>query len=542
MLQRDGEDEAGWLMQGIGAVAADTCGFGAIYFDDAWDYLDATHLFPLTTAGEGGLSLEGRGAQYLFLRWLVDVYGVEILAELVQSSLVGLDNVEAAVRTMGGQGNIDEIILQWQVAMLTSNVSKTSGDPLMPEDVWPPYADPEFIEAPTEPPASPSPGTYYGANGYQCGLNFGGSNLYMEGGTTAEPHENSALRVTLGNSDHATYVSNYEFDGLMAGPYSASVVRLAEPPHDATLLNIESTGAIYGTVIRWNDPTFDDIAVEEIYSSSITNAVSLPALPDDGTPIYGVGKIGGVWQIAVLDSEGASIDRDFYDTDRWRIDLQDRAMGSPVRLQIWLDRRYENTSGDVAPFDPWFAVAPEEWVPTPNETDTTRASCTESGAVDFGYPTSILSYLFYQQILSGTPIEQVVIEGGDPTINPCGEALGETGEEPSCINDWDSDELLDIYEPMPDNFYEQVLVQMCTLDPELVDDGAYGVTWFDRDTRDENEEASKDMLLNGGGAAADSGEEAFIDITLEGGRTYLLVVGAGADQGTYELTLREIPG
>ena len=49
--------------------AADLCGFGAVNYDDAWHYLDATHLYPLVTEEDAGaVSSESFGAQYLFLR------------------------------------------------------------------------------------------------------------------------------------------------------------------------------------------------------------------------------------------------------------------------------------------------------------------------------------------------------------------------------------------------------------------------------------------------------------------------------------------
>ncbi len=559
VLEQAAEDEETWLMQGLGAVAADICGFGAIFYDDAWAYLDAPHLYGLTSttqSEDGGLSLEGRGAQYLFLRWLVDVYGDEILAELAQSSLTGVDNITSAVGTFEDEAlEIDEIVLRWQVAMLTARVETVDGDALMDSDEWPTYGEAEFLTAPTEPPESTTPGTYYGANGYQRGVNFGGPNYYMENGTTADPTENAALRVTLGNTDHATYVHGYEFYGSMQGGYTASIVRVTEIPYDETSLNIQfGVDSMTGAVIRWNDPLFDDIAVEQSYSSSTTNAIQLPSIPDDGTPIYGVGRIGDSWEIATYDADGILTDSEFYDTDRWHIDLTDRAMGSSVRLHIWLDRHYENAGGDIAPYDPWLAVAPTAWVPTPNETETVRDRCTHADGIDFEYPTSVLQYLYYQEILSYDPIaeqtaesEETSGEDGDEEedkdgFDACGSAPTETGIELSCENDWDSDGVMDGDEPAPETFYEQVLVKMCSLDADLLDQEIWDEGWFDRDTIDEDENASADMIENTGGSADDSGEEAWLEIVLEGGESYLLVVSGGTDSGDYEFTVREIPG
>jgi hypothetical protein len=481
----------------------------------------------------------------------VDVYGTDILSELVATSETGTDAVAAAVQAMGGSDDFDEIAMQWHVALLTSGVENADGDPLMDESEWPGFGEAEFIEAPTSPPETPSVGTYYGANGYQRGVNFQGANLYMEGGTTADPYENTALRVTLGNSDHFTWVSSFDFVGHMSGGYGASVLRLVDVPYNTTTLNVQAAG-LETAIIRWNDPTVDDVAVEQIYSSSVTYPVSLPSLPDDGTPIYGVGEIGGQWQIATYDPDGLLADADFYDTDRWTIDLTDRALGSSVRMAIQLDRQYESTGGDAAPYDPWFAVVPVDFVPTPDETATTRAMCAHADGQDFEYPTSVLQYLFYQEVLSHVPISETALEtqegDGDgeddePTgFDPCGEPASDTGLEPNCSNDWDSDGVFDADEPAPTTFYQQVLVKMCSINPDLPDSEAWGTQWFDMDTLDENQSPTVNRILNTGGRADESGEEAYLDITLEGGQEYLLIVGGGTDQGVYELTLQEIPG
>ena len=44
--------EESWVTKGIAAVVADLVGFGAIYHDDAWDYMDAPHLAALTDGEE----------------------------------------------------------------------------------------------------------------------------------------------------------------------------------------------------------------------------------------------------------------------------------------------------------------------------------------------------------------------------------------------------------------------------------------------------------------------------------------------------------
>jgi len=542
VLEQAGEMEADWLMQGIGAVSADTCGFGAIFYDDAWDYLDAPHLASLTTvASEGGFSLEGRGAQYLFVRWLVDTYGTEILGLLAQSSLTSTDNVEEAVASLGGPSDFSEIVLKWQAALLATAVEKVDGDPLLDPIVWPPYAEAEFITAPTEPPDPPEPGVYYGANGYQRGISLGGQNLYMEGGTTSDPSENEALRVTLSNLDHTTTVPGFDSFGYMAGGFGASVMRLADLPYDTTILNVQSRSTgLTGLIVRWNDPVGDDLGVEASYSSSNTSSIALPALPSDGTPIYGVGEIGGEWTITTIDPDGLSSEENLYDTDRWLLDLTDRPAGTSLAVEIWLDRHFENVEGDTAPYDPWLAVVPEEWVPTPTVEETNRDACAASGAEYFAYPISLLEYLFYQQVLSGTPITLSASSGDEeeetPTaFDPCGIPSEETT---SCADDWDGDGVPDGDEPQPEDFYQQVLVAMCSLDHDLPASGLFGPENFDFDTIDQDDSPTSNRRDNAGGRNGGSGEEAYMRVELQGGVRYLVVVGAGSDAGSYEITLR----
>ncbi len=550
VLEQGQEDEEEWLRHGIGAVAADLVGFGAIFYDDAWDYMDAPHLASLTAEkGESSLSLEGRGAQYLFLRYLVDVYGTEILGELVQSTEVGTSNVEAAVAELGGPEDFDEIVLQWQVALAVTGQQNIEGEDLVDESDWPQYAEAETISAPTEPPESAEVGVYYGANGYQTGLNLNGLNRYMEDGTTDSPAELEDKRVLLGNTDFSTYVPGIDFFGSVIDGFGAQVVRLSNLTYDETALNIQvSNAGLLAAIIRWNDPLFDDIAVEEIYSSVDANYISLPSLPEDGTPIYGIGEIGEEWQVDVYSADGGAGDGAVYDTDRWLLDFSDRPLGEEIELQIWLDRRYENLTGSIAPFDPWLALAPFDWVPTPTVDDTNRDACPDLEGTDFEFPVSLLEFIFNQQVLSWVAFSEVQEEeeeegeggeeeGDTERFDPCGIT---SGEPTTCADDWDGDSVPDADEPAPDSFQYQVLVQLCSIDPDLLTDEVYGLENFDVDSVDEDELPTIDYLSNAGGRSDDSGEDAYLEITATGGEAYLLVVGAGADTGPYEFSVRQV--
>ena len=61
------------------------------------------------------ISTEKRGAQYLFFRWLVDKYGADILATMVQTDETGLCNIENAT-----EEELKDLAVAWQVALLTT--------------------------------------------------------------------------------------------------------------------------------------------------------------------------------------------------------------------------------------------------------------------------------------------------------------------------------------------------------------------------------------------------------------------------------------
>jgi hypothetical protein len=110
----------------------------------------------------------------------------------------------------------------------------------------------------------------------------------------------------------------------------------------------------------------------------------------------------------------------------------------------------------------------------------------------------------------------------------------------TCANDWDLDGVLDEVEPRPATFVEQVQVMQCTL-------AGGDITAFtpasdkiiDQDERDDNEESYFDRTLNIGGKNGSSGEEAFLMKELQGGTDYVIVVGATAGLGTYELRVTQ---
>jgi hypothetical protein len=564
VLVNESDAEETWVTKGVSAVVADLLGFGAIYYDDAWDYMDAPHLYNLTDGNEGNaecggddtgmsgggeepppskteeeesvLSTSQRGAQYLFFRWLVDAYGTEVLSSLVQTEATGLCNIEDVT-----EEELKDLAVAWQVALLTTGKENLDGDALMDTDEWTMYTSPSLITAPS---TDPEPGDYYGANGYQRGIDVAGSNLYMDDGTTDSASEIEENSVKMSNTDHFTYVPGVPFYGYVAGAYGAHVVRVTDIPYREATLEIQaSSGDLKGVLIRWNDPTREDFKVEDVFSALDANNMALPSLLDDGSEITGLGTISGAGSTYIVGMEDL---QDVYDADRWLLDLTDRGADEEIDVAITVDRRYENAEGDMSPYDLWAAVLPTSLLPTPTYDGTRRGDCDEGE--DFGYPSLMLEYLFYQMLLSSDS----GASGVTADFNACGRQQSSTsdtgGEEdtaweaPTCGADWDRDEVLDIDEPRPSSLLEQVMVMQCTLaggDWESVE--PYEASDFiDQDSVDSDDSPYVDRIRNLGGQSGDSEEEAYLETTLTGGAKYVIVVGAGTEEGPYELRVKQL--
>ena len=285
-------------------------------------------------------------------------------------------------------------------------------------------------------------------------------------------------------------------------------------------------------VVRWNDPTFTDVAIEDIFSPTDAQSIALPELPsgDDPAMIYGIGEITKAAYVNVINDDGETEAVELTDTDRWLLDLSDRTTGEVVNVALWLDRRFAGDSGDPALYDPWIAVVPVDAVPTPTVSTLNSDSCADG--TEFTYPTSLLSYLFYQKLLSGNAVSDT------ETFDPCGEP---SEEELSCDEDWDLDEVADTDEPLPSTFLEQLLVQQCEdADGDMDSVEPYDTAVFDVDEVDEDDTPTVNRKSNTGSVSAGEGEEAYIEVELTGGEQYLVIVGGGSDTGIYELSLRQL--
>jgi len=520
-----------WLQQALGFVGADIVGFGAVFYRDAWEYLDAPYLYPLTPDQEesdcGFFCGTNIGAQYLFGRWLVDKYGEDILETISTSTLTGTENVEAAA----GE-NFEDLVLAWQVAMLTTGVTTDAGAALMDTGTWTPFHAAITISAPTEPPSVPTAGIYYGANGHQAGFNVRGVNKFMEGGTTDNPTENISRRVRAEGSDYHTYTPGFPFYGFIAGGYGGFAARLTSLPYDATRLELEEAeGSLKGVVIRWHDSDAGNLAEEDIYSVMDANSVVLPSLPEDGGEIHGVGDISSPGVTIVVDSEGDTDSTSVEDVDRWLLDLSNRDSSEIVQVAIWLERRFENTDGDVAPFDPWIAIAPEEAVPTP-EVGLTQSDGSCGDSVTWMYPQSMYDYVYAQEVL-----QPVAYLETDSDFDACGER---SDEALTCGEDWDDDLVPDSEEPLPVSFVQQIMVRQCASEGGTMPQNAYHSQYIDGDETDEDDNSAFSTVYNVGGKSGEDGEEALLYSVLQGGERYIIVVSGGGDTGAYELHLRQL--
>ena len=293
----------------------------------------------------------------------------------MQTENVGLCNIEDAT-----EAELKDLAVAWQVALLTTGKTNMEGNDLVDTSEWDLYRSPSLLSAPI---TDPEPGDNYGANGYQSGIDVAGTNLYMDGGTTEEATEIEENAVVLGNTDHFTFVAAIPFNAAVAGAYGAHVVRVTDIPYETATLEVQSSSADEkGVLIRWNDPERVDYKVENIFSATDANNMTLPGLLDDGSEITALGTISEAGVTLMVSDEG-DMATDVYDTDRWLLDLTDRDSDEEITVAITVDRRYDN-EGDMAPYDLWAAVVPAGLLPSPSVDGTRRGDCDEG--VDFGYP------------------------------------------------------------------------------------------------------------------------------------------------------------
>ena len=224
---------------------------------------------------------------------------------------------------------LKDLAVAWQVALLTTGKTNIEGNDLVDTSVVGLYRSPSLLSAPI---TDPEPGDNFGANGYQSGIDVAETNLYMDGGTTDEASEIEENAVVLGNTDHFTFVAAIPFNAAVAGAYGAHVVRVTDIPYETATLEVQSSSAdLKGVLIRWNDPERVDYKVENIFSATDANNMTLPSLMDDGSEITALGTISEA-EVTLMVSDEGDMATDVYDTDRWLLDLTDV---TPTRRSPW---------------------------------------------------------------------------------------------------------------------------------------------------------------------------------------------------------------
>src|SRR5262249_52874196 len=137
------QDEDSWLNEALAHLAEDLHGYSWSNLDYRISaFLSAPPRYQLVVPDYYGTGLwrthGTRGTTYLFLRSCADRHGAAPPARLIQPSLVGVANLEAAT-----QERFPDLFRQWSVAVLLSgtNLARDGFAPLRRIDLHRPLAD-----------------------------------------------------------------------------------------------------------------------------------------------------------------------------------------------------------------------------------------------------------------------------------------------------------------------------------------------------------------------------------------------------------------
>ena len=130
VILRGGMSEALWLNEGLSHLSEE---LAALHFNDtgdpagfqrfavanlinAYDYLfEPGRVFVIPAEGTG--TREERGAAWLFLRWIVDQYGDDVVRRMSETQLTGSSNIEAVTGSA-----FDQLITDWFLANWVSDL------------------------------------------------------------------------------------------------------------------------------------------------------------------------------------------------------------------------------------------------------------------------------------------------------------------------------------------------------------------------------------------------------------------------------------
>ncbi|HWC06053.1 MAG TPA: hypothetical protein VG799_02265 [Gemmatimonadota bacterium] len=118
-IVRNGPFEETWLDEGLAHQAETLNAFPLQNRLRSALFLDEPEVTPLVAGDD---TLERRGAAWLFVQYLVDRFGEEILGALVQTRLVGTVNIERAT-----DGSMPQLFHEWTSALFLDGISD---DPL----------------------------------------------------------------------------------------------------------------------------------------------------------------------------------------------------------------------------------------------------------------------------------------------------------------------------------------------------------------------------------------------------------------------------
>jgi len=527
-LEGGGDPEEDWLNDGLGLLAADLTGFGSVVYDDIVYYLDAPYYFSLT-ASNSIEDLNDRGFQYLVVRYLVDIYGTSVLSSLMNGDYTGADNIASAVQTATDDLEADfaGFIMDFYVAISTADMVKQSDGSVLVSAVEP------FQDASTIALTSTE---YYGAEGFQQGINITGYNYARtrtDDGGVAEDYV-----IKLRGADHHTFAPGITYAGYADGGYGVQFTRIGGLIEAETTLKLSPSGAdVLVRLVRLNDvdPDKNTIVVERVFGAITADRITLNIF-DDGTESVGLGDIDADQSMTLIGNKDVEVQ----DTDLYLIDLSGWTNSSKASLHFEVHRSMTGTSGTADLDTVMLAVAPAGDVPDPAAATGSYVCGDVQYDVSFQY--SFLSYLYYQYVL--TPVS-----GSEAGFDP----VGTSSENPeSCNFDFASEQALggllqnDLDEPLPSTLVDQILTyqhQALGGTSTIPTFFPYSTAFLDWESVDSDDSPNYYLDQGLGGYSVVDGEDAILLLDLPAGQPenqYILIVSGPGSTGPYELTVKAV--
>lgn len=582
--------EADWLNDGFSLLAADLTGFGATVYPDSWIYMDRSYLLPLVS-GNTLESFQDRGGQYLFARYLYDLYGDAVIPLVVDAETTGADSVTAIVSDQAP--TFEDFILQWAVAMTVSG--RDQGDvnqtPLVPDTEVPNYKVSTTVTVAN--PEVPVAGELYGANGFQQGFNIRGFNrTHIDGASPLGAVEVPGLTYRTENLDPLLLHPQADFFGYVEANYGVATVLVSGLTQPENYLLIQTTGGrdLVGALVRIDDtkPNNLRLTLENIDGPLLTTVVDLGELDVNGAERNVIGRVDEANAIDVADSieapelgdddsaggpvtgdddddaagddDSAAAATEVDDVDRFGFTVA----GQAQLVGIWLDRRFSNIEGGASLGDPFLAVARAEDVPNIFRYEdwnfgpgpaygSPPFQCDDPSL--FLFPIVVPDWVYAQGVLQS-----------EPGVDDLGTFLSELEAPPgaipeyTCTYDHDQNGIADSAEPAPGSLAEQIALRQfrnLIADPttyqgtfELlpppyarnVSEPFWDDSFIDYDSNEDpdDELATAFPFANIGGRAIGDGEEAVWLGMLPPG-DYVILVGAVANnEGPYDLSVRVV--